>query len=52
MCNKARLERRKVQRPPLDQLLKEVEELGWSGTGRKYGVNDNAIRKWVKPPAY
>jgi hypothetical protein len=46
------LERRKVFRPPLDQLLKEVEELGWSGTGRKYGVSDNAIRKWVKTPPH
>lgn len=45
---KPRLSRRKAKRPPLDQLLKEVEELGWTGTGRKYGVSDNAIRKWVK----
>ena len=30
------------------QLLKEVKELGYKGTGVKYGVSDNAIRKWVK----
>lgn len=40
--------RRKVDRPPLEQLLKDVEELGYCGTGRKYGVSDNAIRKWIK----
>ena len=25
-----------------------MEELGYSATGRKYGVSDNAIRKWLK----
>lgn len=39
--------RRKVERPSYDQLIKEVEELGYSGTGRKYNVSDNAIRKWI-----
>lgn len=38
---------RKVQRPPLKQLLEEVKELGYVGTGNKYGVSDNAIRKWI-----
>ncbi len=40
--------RRKVERPSFEQLKKEVEELGYSATGRKYGVSDNAIRKWLK----
>lgn len=39
---------RKVERPPYDQLLKEIEETNYSEVGRKYGVSDNAIRKWVK----
>lgn len=39
---------RKVERPDIKTLLKEIEELGYSATGRKYGVSDNAIRKWVK----
>ena len=43
-----RPETRRVERPPPEQLLAEVAELGWSGTGRKYGVSDNAIRKWVR----
>jgi hypothetical protein len=39
---------RRVDRPPYDQLLAEVEALGWSAVGRRYGVSDNAIRKWVR----
>jgi Zn finger protein HypA/HybF involved in hydrogenase expression len=35
-------------RPTIDILLKNVQELGYCGTGRKYGVTDNAIRKWIK----
>lgn len=38
---------RKCDRPPLDVLLKEIKELGYTATGRKYGVSDNAIRKWI-----
>lgn len=40
--------RRTVVRPPQDVILKDVQELGFLGTGRKYGVSDNAIRKWLK----
>ena len=39
---------RRVERPPYEQLLAEIEALGFSGTGRKYGVSDNAIRKWIR----
>ena len=35
-------------RPSHEQLIREVEELGYCGTGRKYGVSDNAIRKYKK----
>lgn len=42
-----KLSRRKVARPPRDQLVAEVEALGFSAVGRKYGVSDNAIRKWL-----
>ena len=48
LCVKcASLRTRKVERPPIKQLLLEIEELGYRGTGRKYGVSDNAIRRWV-----
>jgi 5-methylcytosine-specific restriction endonuclease McrA len=40
---------RKVKiRPDKETLLKEVELYGYVQTGRKYGVSDNAIRKWLK----
>lgn len=45
-CEKSK--RRKVKRPEKDELMKDIEELGYCGTGRKYGVSDNSIRKWLK----
>jgi hypothetical protein len=39
---------RKVERPEYEILIKNVNEFGYSSTGRKYGVSDNAIRKWIK----
>jgi hypothetical protein len=39
---------RKVERPSKEILLADIAELGYSGTGRKYGVSDNSIRKWLK----
>ena len=44
---KPRIEKRKVVRPDKETLIKDVEENGYSATGRKYGVSDNAIRKWL-----
>jgi hypothetical protein len=41
-------ERRKVERPPYEQLTREVDEMGYLAVGRKYGVSDNAVRKWVR----
>ena len=35
-------------RPSKEQLLKEIEETNYCAVGRKYGVSDNAIRKWLK----
>jgi hypothetical protein len=40
--------RRVVERPPLAQLLAEFEASSWSAVGRRYGVSDNAVRKWVR----
>jgi hypothetical protein len=48
-CDKCfRTNRRTVERPSKNQLLSEIAKLGYCGTGRKYGVSDNAIRKWLK----
>jgi hypothetical protein len=41
-------QKRKVERPPYEILKKEVENFGYLPTGKKYGVSDNAIRKWIK----
>jgi hypothetical protein len=38
----------KVERPPYEQLRREVEESSYLAVGRKYGVSDNAIRKWLR----
>lgn len=43
-----RPETRKVERPHYEQLLREIEETSWLAVGRKYGVSDNAVRKWVR----
>ncbi|MEA2192239.1 MAG: hypothetical protein QOI73_2360 [Solirubrobacteraceae bacterium] len=37
-----------MQRPPHDQLLREIAATSYSAVGRKYGVSDNAVRKWVR----
>lgn len=39
---------RKTNRPALEELEKQVNMLGYTGTGRMYGVADNTIRKWIK----
>jgi hypothetical protein len=38
---------RRVERPPYEQLVREIAETSYVAVGRKYGVSDNAIRKWV-----
>ena len=40
---------RKVPLPSKEELLLQLKEVGsLVGLGRKYGVSDNAIRKWLK----
>ncbi len=39
---------RKAERPKFEDLMLEIEETSFSAVGRKYGVSDNAIRKWIK----
>ncbi len=43
-----RPDERKAVRPSYEQLRSEVDELGYCAVGRRYGVSDNAIRKWVR----
>lgn len=39
---------RKVARPPYEQLVSDVESMSYVAVGRKYGVSDNAVRKWLR----
>jgi len=49
-CSKkcARMASRKVKRPSKEQLIEELKNTSWLALGRKYGVSDNAVRKWAK----
>jgi len=40
--------RRKVARPPYEQLVDDVESMSFLAVGRKYGVSGNAVRKWIR----
>lgn len=42
------IKRRIVERPSYENLLKELENSNYTAVGRKYGVSDKAIRKWIK----
>jgi hypothetical protein len=41
-------ERRKVDRPSYEQLMADVATMSFLAVGRKYGVSDNAVRKWIR----
>ena len=40
--------RRKVERPSYEQLMADVASMSFLAMGRKYGVSDNAVRKWIR----
>lgn len=39
---------RKVPRPSYEQLMTDLESMSMLAVGRKYGVSDNAVRKWIR----
>lgn len=41
-------EMRKVERPSYAQLMADVRSMSFLAIGRKYGVSDNAVRKWIR----
>ncbi len=43
-----RPETRKVPRPSYEQLKADLAQMSWVAVGRKYGVTDNAVRKWIR----
>jgi predicted nucleic acid-binding Zn ribbon protein len=42
------LGRRKVERPTREDLILLLKTISICAIGRKYGVSDNAVRKWAK----
>lgn len=49
MCTKCRyISTRKVERPSYEELKQDISKMSICAVGRKYGVSDNAIRKWLK----
>lgn len=47
-CVKCDRSSRLTRKPSIDQLLKDFEELiSFVQVGKKYGVSDNAVRKWL-----
>jgi len=49
VCKKCSgLSLRKVDRPSKSQLKQDISEMSWVAMGKKYGVSDNACRKWAR----
>lgn len=44
----ARFNYRKSERPNADILKSEIEKYSWVDLGKKYGVTDNAVKKWAR----
>lgn len=38
----------RVIRPEKNVLAEEIYKISWKALGRKYGVSDNAVRKWAR----
>ena len=47
-CRAVQRAARRVERPPYEQLVREIAETSYLAVGRRYGVSDNAIRKWLR----
>jgi very-short-patch-repair endonuclease len=43
----AHLKQRKVERPNYEDLKKMIDLEGYVSVGKKYGVSDNCIKKWI-----
>lgn len=41
-------ETRKVPRPSYEELKADLTSMSFLAVGRKYGVSDNAVRKWLR----
>ena len=49
LCGKcSSFKSRKVERPSYEKLLKDIEDLGYIETSKKYNVHRTSIYKWIK----
>ena len=49
MCVQCKIMKsRKVIRPSHNQLIEDMKTMSMVQIGKKYGVSDNAVRKWIK----
>lgn len=48
ICQKCMVIYNRSLKPPLEELLHDIKIHGFVYTGKKYGVSDNAVRKWLK----
>ncbi len=48
VCINCYVPKRKVERPSKEELEKMLETMPMTQIGLKYGVSDNAVRKWAK----
>jgi hypothetical protein len=39
---------RKVDRPSYEDLIADLKSMSFVAIGRKHGVSDNAVRKWIR----
>jgi endogenous inhibitor of DNA gyrase (YacG/DUF329 family) len=37
-----------ICKPKKEALVEDINNLSWCAIGRKYGVSDNAVRKWAR----
>lgn len=44
----AQVSSRRVERPDKKTLDSDIKEMSWLSVGHKYGVSDNAVRKWAR----
>lgn len=47
-CEKKNQERKVKDRPSLSILLEDISVMSYIAVGKKYGVTDNCIKKWIK----
>ena len=48
MIESAYKQRKVKDRPSYDELIEMLKYSTYTAIGRKYGVSDNTIRKWIK----